>query len=562
MLITSFAEMLSIGAIVPFLAVITDPSSIFTQPALRPIIDRLGINRPDQLLLPFTILFGVLSVAAGIMRLSSLWLGTRLSFAIGADFSVDIYRRTLYQSYALHCNRNSSEIINGIVNKTSATINIITMLLMLASAFIMLVAILIALFSIDFKVALAVFSGFGLIYYFIIRLTRNRLQINGEIIARESGYSIKYLQEGLGGIRDVLMDGTQEMYCRVYKDSDCALRKAQASSLFISGSPRYVMESLGMLVMACLAYFLSTRSSGLLGAIPLIGALALGAQRLLPVLQQAYTSWVVIQSGKISLKDTLDLLDQPVLDFILDSGVKQIHFDKKIELKSLGFRYDDKGPDILDDINLEIYKGARIGFVGHTGSGKSTLLDILMGLLEPSFGLLTVDGRAITKENHASWRLNIAHVPQVIFLSDASISENIAFGVARDEIDMSRVIWAANQAQIAESIEGLPEKYQTKVGERGVRLSGGQRQRIGIARALYKKANVIIFDEATSALDSDTEEAIMNVIDNLSADLTLLIIAHRISTLKNCNQIVELEGGSIKFTGTYLNYLNKLDARL
>jgi ATP-binding cassette subfamily B protein len=206
---------------------------------------------------------------------------------------------------------------------------------------------------------------------------------------------------------------------------------------------------------------------------------------------------------------------------------------------------------VIKNLNLTITKGSRIGFIGTTGSGKSTLLDIIMGLLEPTEGILEIDGQPITMLNHRSWQSHIAHVPQAIFLADSTIEENIAFGVHKNQIDHERVRQAAQQAQIADTIETWPKQYKTFIGERGIRLSGGQRQRIGIARALYKQADLIIFDEATSALDNETEEAVMQAIENLSDDLTILIIAHRLSTLKNCTNIIELSGGEIKRVGSF-----------
>jgi ATP-binding cassette subfamily B protein len=206
---------------------------------------------------------------------------------------------------------------------------------------------------------------------------------------------------------------------------------------------------------------------------------------------------------------------------------------------------------VLNNFDLVIAKGSRIGFIGTTGSGKSTLIDIVMGLLQPTQGALEIDGHPITTANHRAWQAHIAHVPQAIFLADSSIEENIAFGVPKEHIDPQRVRQAARQAQIADIIESWPEQFQTFVGERGIRLSGGQRQRIGIARALYKRADVIIFDEATSALDNDTEQAVMDAIEGLSEGLTILIIAHRLSTLRNCTQIVELGDCGLKKIGTY-----------
>jgi ATP-binding cassette subfamily B protein len=228
-----------------------------------------------------------------------------------------------------------------------------------------------------------------------------------------------------------------------------------------------------------------------------------------------------------------------------------LRFQKQIKLNELSFRYAPNTPWVLNNINLTIARGSRIGFIGTTGSGKTTLLDIVMGLLQPTEGTLEIDGKPVTLHNQRSWQVHLAHVPQAIFLADSTIEENIAFGVPRDQINHVRVTQAAQKAQIADIIETWPARYQTFVGERGIRLSGGQRQRIGIARALYKQADVIIFDEATSALDNETEQAVMRAIEGLSEDLTVLIIAHRLSTLKNCTQIVELGGGGIRRIGTY-----------
>ena len=551
MILASFAEILSIGAVLPFLAILTDPVRVFAYPSAQPIIQAVGLTEPKQLLLPLTIAFGMAALIAGAMRLLLLWASTRLSYAAGADLSISIYRRTLYQPYAVHVARNSSEIINGISSKTGSAIYTINMILNLISSSVMLIGILIALLSVDPVVALAAFGGFGLIYAFIIQLTRNRLLTNSQIVARESTSVIKSLQEGLGGIRDVLIDGSQATYCQIYRNADQPLRRAEGNSSFINYSPRYGMETLGMLLIAALAYTLAKQVDGIAKAIPVLGALVLGAQRLLPVLQQAYGSWSGIQGGQASLQDALELLDQPLPDYAVQSLVKPILFRQQINLKQISFRYSLEAPWVLKDLNLTITKGKRVGFIGTTGSGKSTLLDIVMGLLEPTAGSLEVDGQAIVPSNQRAWQAHIAHVPQAIFLADSTIEENIAFGVSKDQIDSLRVQQAARKAQIADSIESWPSGYQTFVGERGIRLSGGQRQRIGIARALYKQADVIIFDEATSALDTETEQAVTQSIEELSKDLTLLIIAHRLTTLKNCTQIVELGEGRIKRVSSY-----------
>ena len=557
MVIASFAEIISIGAVLPFLGVLTAPDRVFVHPVAEPFIYAFGLKAPGQLLLPLAVTFGVAIIFAGAIRLLLLWVSTRLSFATGADLGISIYRRTLYQPYSVHVARNSSEVISGISTKASNVIYMVVMpVLTLISACIMMLSILAALLSVDPLIALFAFGGFGLIYGVIARSTRHQLRVDSECISREGVQVVKSLQEGLGGIRDVLIDGSQVTYCEAYQKADSRLRRAQGNSVFISACPRYVMEPLGMLLIAGLAYVLAQQSDGIAKAIPVLGALALGAQRLLPVLQQAYGSWSGIQTGRMSLFDTLDLLDQPMPDYA-DQPVQPLPFTDRIELRQLSFCYATQTSLVLNQLNLVIKKGSRVGFIGTTGSGKSTLLDIVMGLLAPTAGRMEVDGLQVTTSNNRAWQAHIAHVPQSIFLADSSIEENIAFGVAKERIDANRVRQAARQAQIADIIEAWPDGYSTFVGERGVRLSGGQRQRIGIERALYKQADVIIFDEATSALDSETEQAVMEAIDGLSQDLTLLIIAHRISTLKNCTQIVELENGSIRRSGSYENVVNQ-----
>ena len=552
MTLASFAEILTIGAVLPFLAALAEPSRVFAHPAAQPIIQSLEISEPKELVLLLSVAFGFAALMAGIMRLLLLWGTTRLSFNTGSDLSFGIYRRTLYQRYAVHVARNSSAVINGISGKANGVIySTILPILTLANSFIMLSSILVALLTIDPVIALAAFGGFGAIYASIIGLTRKRLWTDSQSIARESTHVIKSLQEGLGGIRDVLIDGNQAAYCQTYRNADQLLRRAQGNSSFIGQSPRYAMEALGMLLIATLAYALAKQSDGIAKAIPVLGAMALGAQRLLPVLQQAYGSWTNIQVGQASLQDTLDLLDQPLPDYADQQHPAPMPFRQQIRLNQLSFQYSPQTPWVLNKVNLCIVRGSRVGFIGVTGSGKSTLLDIVMGLLEPTTGTIEIDGQPITSGNHRAWQAHIAHVPQAIFLADSTIEENIAFGVPKDQIDLERVRQAAEQAQIADIIVTWPNQYQTLVGERGIRLSGGQRQRIGIARAIYKKADVIIFDEATSALDNETEQAVMQAIEGLSGDLTLLIIAHRLTTLKNCTQVVELGSGRINRIGTY-----------
>jgi ATP-binding cassette subfamily B protein len=355
----------------------------------------------------------------------------------------------------------------------------------------------------------------------------------------------------LGGIRDVILGGFQKVYVRAYENADYQLRTSQAKIQILSNCPRFIIESFGICLISLLAYFLvSTESSK--DVIPLLGVLALGIQRMLPVVQLIYSSWSSIKGGQQSVDEGMKLLKESGLH---NQGRpiarKSLTFNHKVELLNVSYRYTDKSRWVLNNISLTIKKGEKIGFFGESGSGKSTLLDLLMGLLSPKQGVIKVDGIELNESNRSSWQTRVAHVPQDVYLSDSTIYENIAFGLDMEAIDKNKVIDVANKAQITSTIRELSEDFKTLVGERGVRLSGGQKQRIGLARSLYKDADFLIFDEATSALDPQTEKLVMESIDNLSKDLTILMVAHRISTLKNCTILYEMKDGSIVRSGTY-----------
>ena len=554
MVLASFAEVISIGAVIPFLGAMTSPETTLEIPAIKLFLSFIGISETENILKVFTIIFIAAALFSGLMRLYLLWFQTRLGHSVGASIGIEIYRRTLFQPYQSHVRVNSSEIISGITHKASVVVEIILLpLFSILGSMLILINILSALIFINPFIAIFSFSGFGLIYLFIIKITQKNLLKDGERINLERVRIIKSLQEGLGGIRDVILGGLQMVFVQNFKESEIPMRKAYARINILSMSPRYLIESLGMILIACMAFYLANQAQGLTSAIPMLGAFALGAQRLLPVLQQGYGGWQTMRGGKAQFNDAMDLLNQPLPNYLLERDFKKIDiaFNNKIELKNISFRYTEDSEDVLKNVSLKIYKGQKIGFIGTTGSGKSTLLDIIMGLLNPSEGNLIVDDINIKKETQRFWHKNIAHVPQSIFLTDATIKENIAFGVYDKFINIDQVKRAAKYAQISQTIESLDMKYESKVGERGIKLSGGQRQRIGIARAIYKMANVIVLDEATSALDNKTEELLISEIDKLPNKPTIIMVAHRISTLKQCDVIYTLENGSIKSANTY-----------
>lgn len=558
MLASALAEVVSLGAVLPFLGVLTAPEQVLQQPMVAQVARAWGMTSASELAWPLTVIFVAAIVVAGAIRMLLLWSTTRFTLTAGTELSAQTYRKTLYQGYLVHVARNSSGIISGLTYKVNSVVfGVMLQLLVLMSSAALLVAIVLALVIVDPAVATAAAVALGASYVVITWVTRHRLRRNSERIAEGQTLLVRTLQDGLGGIRDVLLDGTQPVYCDIYQRADLPLRQAQCNNTFIAQSPRFVMEALGMVLIAGLAYVLSLQQGGIASSLPVLGALALGAQRLLPALQQAYSAWQSVAGNQASLADVIDLLDQPLPADLLSPPPEPLSFRDSIRFDATRFRYSDAGPWVVDGVNLVIPKGARVGFVGSTGSGKTTLLDLLMGLLRPTSGEVLVDGQPIDGERVRAWQRAIAHVPQAIYLADSSFAENIAFGVPPGSIDLDRVREAARRAQIAEHIESRPNGYDAQVGERGIRLSGGQRQRIGLARALYKRASVLVFDEATSALDNATEQAVMQTINSLDRDLTILMIAHRLSTVRQCDAIIELAHGRVVAQGTFEELLQR-----
>lgn len=549
MLLGAVAEVVSLGAVVPFLAVLADPAQVVQRPWLARVVATLGLSDAQDIRWELTLLFGSAAVFAGAVRFALVYATAKINFGLGHELAAEVYRRTLYQPYEAHVARNSSEVVAGMA-KVDIVVWVIFSLLSTVSAFLMALFIVAGLLLIDPFTATAAVLGFGGIYAAVSLLSRKRLALNGQVVSRTYNMRVQAMQEGLGGIRDVLLDQAQPVFSARFNRIDLPLREALASNSVIAPSPRFVVEALGMVLIGLLAYQMTVFGGGVSSAIPILGALALGAQRLMPLLQTTYQGWVYVASNREVLADVVAMLKQPMPQE-LATEVATLPFQREIRFEQVSFRYQAQLAPVLHQLDLRILKGARVGLIGVTGSGKSTTMDLLMGLLQPTTGRILVDDVPLVGADRLGWQRHVAHVPQSIFLSDASFAENIAFGVPAEDIDMGRVRRAAQRAQIAHFIESGPEGYAAMVGERGVRLSGGQRQRIGIARALYKSASVLVFDEATSALDGDTEEAVMQAIEGLGDDLTIVLIAHRISTLRLCDTIYRLDQGKISGVGTY-----------
>lgn len=544
-LLAAAAEIITVATVIPFL------SLFFGSAAGQGCSALFGLCQLSPQQITAGLVVAVLS--AVVLRLLIVWAGTRLAYSIGADLGMNLYDRVLRQPFVFHTKSNSSQIISG-VNKANYLVSGVVMPMMQGSiALVLTTAIFIVLISIDTWTSITALTAVASFYAVVSLFTRIILKKNSRIIARCETQRIQSLQEGLGGIRDILLDNTQDVYVSRFAKVIWRQKRAQAANVFIRMMPRYVIEGIGLTVVI-LVVGLMHEQGGAADVIPTLGALALGAQRLLPQLQVIYSAWSSLSANTGVIDDIKEFLLLPVghrLPGEMTRPHDQVAREHLIEMDDVSFSYDGSDALVLKNVNLRIPKGSKVGFVGKTGSGKSTLLDIIMGLLTPSKGTVLVDGEALQGKGVLAWQRRIAHVPQSVFLSDASIAENVAFGRAAGEFAIADVETACQKAQVASYIDGLEQRYDTFVGERGVRLSGGQRQRIGLARALYKNADVLVLDEATSALDDATEASVMAAIRELGDDVTVLMIAHRLSTLKSCDFVVRLEGGSLVEIGTY-----------
>jgi ATP-binding cassette subfamily B protein len=345
----------------------------------------------------------------------------------------------------------------------------------------------------------------------------------------------------------VLLDNAQQVYVREFANIDLQLSRAQGSNALVAVTPRFVAEAMGIVLITMLAVVLYHQDGGPTASLPVLGALALGAQRLLPLIQQSYFGWASVTGFRSQLFEIVALLQQPMPTKTAAEPLPLLN--SLVELDAVDFTHSSDQHFALQKVSVSIPKGARVGFVGKSGSGKTTLVNLIMGLLDPSSGEIRVDGHSLTSSNKQSWQMQVAHVPQSIFLIDGSIAENIAFGIPAEEIDKDRLREVCRLAELGEFIEGLPSGYSTSVGERGVRLSGGQIQRIGLARALYKNATVLVLDEATSALDDATEANIIEAVQRLGRGYTILMIAHRTTTLRECDIVYRLDAGKVVESG-------------
>lgn len=551
MVFGTFAELVSLGMALPFLGAITAPEKVYNHELMQLFNSSLSITSAEEILKPITVLFVICSIIAGGIRLTLLSAQTYLGNAIGNDLGSLAFKNILNQPYILHLKRNSSEIVAALMIKINTVINYILIpIISILTSSLVAIAIIIFLLLVNLQITLIALVILGGLYVVIGVYSQKYIKSNGQNIAIGQSALTKIIQEGLGGIRDIILSNLQNIHYKHFYKVDRKLRRAHTMVTIMSGAPRPIIETAGLSFVAVAGYMMHVTYKSPETAIPILGVFALACQRLMPLLQQGYAGWSSILAGQEALREILVLTKKNPKISREELNYNHLELINSIHIRNVFFKYEQKSNWVLEKIDLKISKGERIGITGTTGSGKSTFIDIMMGLLTPNAGEVIIDDIVINDENRQRWQSQIVHVPQRIFLTDATIAENIAFGIEINQIEMDRVVNAAKNAQIDETIKSFNDGYHTTVGERGVRLSGGQLQRIGIARALYKKANVMILDEATSALDDQTESSVMRNIRNYN-NTTIIMIAHRLSTLDNCDIVYRMDDGKLKIFNEY-----------
>ena len=539
MVLASFTEILSIGAVLPFMSVLLAPNGSSQKFIPGFILEFLREHDINSIYFFFSF-FCISVVLCSLIRIILIYSNTNFCFKFGAELSSEIYRKILFQEYLEHVYMGVSIPIDIITTKTNGLIhNCILSCLNLISSFVLISIVSLSLVFLNPVLLISLFLFMGSIYLLIIIYTRNILSKNSIAIANLSGRIIKILHESLGGIREVILNRNHSYFHKRYSDLDFQLRKSQGFNLVIGQLPRYIVEAVGMLIIAIICMILvNVMYMPLDQALPMLAAITLGAQRLMPLIQNAFLSWSNLQGSKGSLADIIECIEKPIPNLL--SNVDNLHFNKTLALDRISFHYSNNS-NVFQDISLQVSKGEKVGIVGVTGGGKSTLIDIISGLIKPIDGSVIVDGVAIDSQSSQSWWRLVSYVSQDAFLFDVTIAENIAFGIAPEEVDFFRVQEVSKVAQIYDEIVSMPMGFMTLAGERGVQLSGGQRQRIAIARALYKEPKLLILDEATSALDHETERNIMDQLSYLHPDVTIIMVTHKSSTLKLCTTVYELK---------------------
>lgn len=559
-LIHGIIEISSIASILPFMSIVMDPTIINTNIFLSKLYNFFNFNSYNSFLVSLGLLVFILLFFSNAYAAFIFWWITRFVQFQSYRLSKKIFDNYLSQSYIFFLNRNSSELSKNVLTEVNRVIIgvIYPMLLAISKVAIVIFIAILLLYAnpkLSILISVTLTIAYGIVYY----LVREYLRNIGELSTKATFKKFKFTDEAFSGIKDIKLRGTETEFIKKYSQPAKKFAEYSATSAVISLLPRYAIETLAFGGLLLIVVFLISSSENFMSVIPLVALYALAGYRIMPGLQQIYHSIAQVRYNTPALDILLkDLKDDTFNNNKTENRLVSIPKIKKgVEFKSVCFKYPNSDVQILENINVKINSNSLTGFVGKTGSGKTTLIDILLGLLPINKGDIIVDNIKLEKNSFNSWQKKIGYVPQKIFLMDDTIKNNIAFAVPDNLIENKKIINAAKLAELDEYISDLPDKYNTHVGERGIRLSGGQIQRIGIARALYNNPEILVFDEATSALDNVTEKKIMGSIKKLSKDKTIIIIAHRLSTIKNCDQIYFIDKGKVSEQGSYNELINK-----
>jgi ABC-type multidrug transport system fused ATPase/permease subunit len=558
--IMSLLDMIGIASIFPFMSVLTNPSLVETNTTLITLFKISNIfeieNKQEFLFALGVIVFVLLIISLAFKTFVTY---QQIHFVQMQEYSIgkNLIEAYLHQPYSWFLSSHSADVAKNILSEVSKVIGygINPMIELIAKGAIS-ISIITLLFIADPKLTIIVGLSLAAVYLLFFYFVRNYLNRSGEEQLKNNQLRFTAVSEAFGGIKEIKVGGLEKIYIRNFSNSAKIFISSQVSMMVISQLPRYVLEAFAFGGILLMILYISSQTGSFNNAIPIVSLYIFAGYRLMPVLHQIYSSLTQLTFVGPSLNKLYDdLKNLKVHNGNKDENV--LFLNKKIVLKNIHYNYPNVSRKALKDINLTIPAKSTVGLVGTTGSGKTTIADIILGLLVPPKGTLEVDGKVITKQNVRSWQRSIGYVPQHIYLSDDTISSNIAFGVPSKDINFQSVKKVAKIAQLDEFVtKELPQKYQTNIGERGVRLSGGQRQRIGIARALYHNPQVLILDEATSALDNQTEAAVMDAVNNLNKDITIIIIAHRLNTVKNCDIIFKLNKGQVIGSGSFDKLMN------
>lgn len=559
----AFAELGSVLSIGPFMALVGDMSQLQGDGIVGDIYRMSGLEDPRTFLFWTGIGVLVALTIAALISMFTIWRLSMYGARVGAELSSRLYSHYMHQPWLFHASGSSSQLTNQIAQECGRITNgIINPLMQMNARIVMAALMAVAIFIFNPAVAITGLVIFAVAYMAMYRIVRQRLIRNGGTITSAQRMRFKLMGEGFGGIKDALLLGRQQVFTDRFDQASIRFADAQGKNQIMSQVPRFVMELVAFGSVIFLILYLLAAHDGNLGTIlPLLSVYALAGFKLLPAFQQIYSSISGIRGNLTAfegLRDDLRASATATLQLApSENSGEHLTPRESIELKNVQFTYPGKAEPALRDLTINIGVNQVIGLVGASGSGKSTAIDILLGLIQPENGELLIDGKPITKQQLRAWQNSLGFVPQSIFLADSSIRENIGFGLPPELVDEEKVQRAATMAHLDELLAELPEGLNTRVGERGVKLSGGQRQRIGIARALYHDADVLILDEATSALDGITEKLIMDAIHDFSGKKTIIMIAHRLATVRKCNQIYVLESGRVVSSGSYDELIDK-----